>query len=414
MGDRKFNLTAIWQVEDTDEDGYGIFDHYEWYGVWLIVFAAFGCLGNTLALCVFLHPNMRSPYGVYICALLIVDNVFLICTCLIHVPGAWLTKVNIHDPDFWSDMSRGQNIYVTAYAAAELARALVVWYTIAVLCEQYCVIYKPTLTLRFSSTVEKVLKISITVLNLVILIHLVHFFKLVLKPIDIEDINRICLSDMYINEAYRIYDVYIYFLFFVLTAWFAAVVLCSLIAAAVITSRYNIGEVLPDQKIFRVFKNGRSIRTSLALGLWFIICFAIADICYIATWFYDAWDSGDVDCHFRPGERRFINVPPFMSLLHDICVVVNSTFRFPLIYAANSNFRRILTSCFYHRPDVIGSVSSLFTVRPATIPEDQVLKTSDKEHYYKGHEKGHRKGHDNKAFSSQVSIETEQQISSRD
>ena len=94
-----------------------------------------------------------------------------------------------------------QKLYVTTHAATELSRSLVTWITFVIVGEQYCMIYKPHIALRLSNTIDKAIKMCITVLNLIILVNLVHFFKLVLKPIGVDNYARICLSNIYIYKV---------------------------------------------------------------------------------------------------------------------------------------------------------------------------------------------------------------------
>ena len=214
---------------------------------------------------------------------------------------------------------------------------------------------------------RSLLQVVITIFNVVILIHLLHFFKFVQDRTVIGGVNltQVCLSDMYTNRSFQTYDNYVYFVLFVFLPYGVAAVLMARVCVGYVRAIREDGEVIPPA--FRVFKDVSS-RTNGAVAALFFVFHFVNIVAYGESMSSMHYLVTSRECRLIPGDRRFVFSPRQYELMNSVALTLNSSTKFFLLLASRRQFRYVLVAFLqrmFSRNVVVDAVRGVFTIRPA-------------------------------------------------
>ena len=202
---------------------------------------------------------------------------------------------------------------------------------------------------------------------MVILIHLLHFFKFVQDRTVVGGVNltQVCLSDMYTNRSFQTYDNYVYFVLFVFLPYIIAAALMVRVCVGYARAMREDGHVIPPA--FRVFKDVSS-RTNGAVAALFFVLHFVNIVAYAESMRSMHYLVTSRECRLIPGDRRFVFSPRQYELMNSVALTLYSSTKFFLLLASRRQFRYVLAAFLqrmFSRNVVIDAVRGIFTIRPA-------------------------------------------------
>lgn len=319
--------------------------------------AVLGILGNMISFFVIWHPEMRSFCSMLIHGLLLSDSVYLICLVVSRSPVSWLFHwyaITGDEPAFWGLLDRTQRMYIAAYPVKEIGWCLMVWYTSAIFLEQLCIYLCPARLSNWSKP-QCAIKITITIAICALLAHLLSFFKYTRLPVNYHTYNHmtICLSQLYRDTRFQVYDQYIYMILFIFIPSFAACCTVPRMLYAYRTSKFpdlthcnRSTHMTSELTLGRVFKSGRSTHLVAALATAFFICQVTTLIIYIEVIVDLDLDPLSARCHKLPEDRIFEHQDPALPLVHYLVSATYAAINLPLFLAFGQDFRRTFLKTF--------------------------------------------------------------------
>ena len=187
----------------------------------------------------------------------------------------------------WTSIDYAQRTYVITHPLMDLARLLVVWFTLAYVYEHYAALFHQERLVNLAKAKSAPMKIIVIVFNIAAILSLIHFFKYVRKEALYDKVEHleVCLSDVYMASAYINYDIYVYFGIFLVFPWFLVLIAVLKITVEVRRRAREKREIrrLSWKETFISIdvKEARSHVVVLSIGIMFLICYGIGFILYI-------------------------------------------------------------------------------------------------------------------------------------
>jgi hypothetical protein len=210
---------------------------------------------------------------------------------------------------FWDSIEYAQRLYVIVHPIMDLARVMVVWFTLVYTLEQYAAVFHQAKIATISKDKAAAMKLIVIIFNMIIIVSLIHFFKFVRKESLYGEVEhlKVCLSDVYRASAYTNYDIYVYFGMFVVVPWFVILVVVIRMSIEFIqrrreTRRRQLEDA--DVGISLMLKEGRSRKIVVTISVYFLVCYAVVDILQILTLHKSGVLHTTLSCYLVPMDRR--------------------------------------------------------------------------------------------------------------
>lgn len=326
-------------------------------GVTIPILGLIGISGNLLTCLVFQHKDLRSSTTLILKACLMTDSVYLLTAVLTLSPKVWIHKLYSHAnyDEFWEVLSNIQEIYMVCYPICQIVRVLSVSYSMFLILEQTAVFLIPDKLSRWMEN-NASLKLVITLLNLLILCHLITFFKFherqvfVIQPVGNSTkrflTDQICLSVIYNSESYQHLERYIFFVLFELLTWLVTLVAFIICVTQYIKNNNSFSVIhIVDNKWLRHFRSGRSLRTNLSLTGTFLVIKFVAITLYIMMVPQMQYDLSTPNCYLTPMDTRFLKVSIHEGSAYIISNVLVGCYKPWVCIVTSFDMKNVLVNC---------------------------------------------------------------------
>ncbi|ELU04839.1 hypothetical protein CAPTEDRAFT_198499 [Capitella teleta] len=331
------------------------------------ILSGIGVTASLLVALLLQHPDLRGFSSMILQANLFTDVVYLITATFVIIPKFQLSELYLAGKydEFWKNLAGIQDTYIIGYPIYRETGSLSVWYTAALIMEQYLAYANPEKLARWA---EKGLKIKmiITLLNANILVHIMLFFKFVKEgicvaqyPVEEEDAknlygiykaNLVCLSTTYRKPGYIIYEKYIYYFLFDLLPW-----VLSLCALGMSYAYYKLQkqQLAANAHIFtgtllRTFQSGRSVENTFGIMIAFLSITFIRHIAYMIC--HPNMVIGELDqhCNLNPFDIYNLQVHQVFTTIFFYAPYLNALVK-PWICLFLHQGLKIMLMAFYRR-----------------------------------------------------------------
>ncbi len=314
-------------------------DYPEFYGIILPLFAVCGTVCNILCIAVFQVRHMRSSSTTYLTALALADTMVLVTFCLLYSPRAWIWITQGEDPDFYHPYPE---IYVRSSPLVSVSMVLVVIYTMEATVDQYAFIYKDTKETEWTHPASAQNNVIIS-LGVVLLMHLMNFFKLQVVEVDLgapdPKLVKVCISPAYMTPTTQIWDKYIYYIVF---GWIPLIVVIILDAIIIFKVQYFKMNKMPTFLPERFFKDGRSNKAVIGIGILALVCmlphFVMRSL-MMYTNDVSTFNDLPICYHHALNSGLTLIFEPWMEFLMTLLAVINSSGKLFLYMGLNKQFR---------------------------------------------------------------------------
>ena len=326
------------------------------FGVILPILVILGCIGNLSAFVVLQHSKLRNPHTVYLSALFLIETAYLVCAMVTESPFTWY-MYNKHDFDSaYNDyLETLQAIWIHANTALLICNCLVIWLSLAMVAEQYMLMFHPLRALDRHQGGESSMKMVISVIGLSLVLHLIYFFKYRLhqgRYNPSETLQKICLSEMYLQNSMQSFDKFIYPVLSMVLPWLITLILLCIIIKSLIEEasiRYAVQRNIPtvaipvDPDQLRVFKSSRSLRTLVVLGIFFLVLCGTNIAMFLVTLptLYTSDLANAYECHTAVVDVRFNKQAYWVEILYIYSISIYSAISFPVFFICSTAFRGV-------------------------------------------------------------------------
>ncbi len=330
-------------------------DFAEFYGIILPLITIIGTICNILCIAVFQVRHMRSSSTTYLTALSLADIMVLVTFSLLYSPRSWIWITRGEDPDFYHPFPE---IYIRSSPLVSVSMVLVIIYTLEATMDQYAFIFRNTKETEWTHPASAQNNVIIT-LGVVLLMHLMNFFKLQVVEVDIgapyPKVVKVCMSEAYMTPSTQIWDKYIYYIIFGWIPLFLVIVLDVIILFKL---QYFISQKMPSVLPERFFKDGRSNKAVIGIGILALLCmlphFVLRSV-MMYTKDVSTYNDLPLCFHHALNSSMTLIFSPWMEFTMTLLAVINSSSKFFLYLGLNHQFR--YTFLYYLKKPCIKKVN---------------------------------------------------------
>lgn len=331
----------------------GVFGDYVIYGVIFPILSAVGILANLTTFFILHHSNFRSLRSLLIDAMLLSDTLFLVTFILKATPSAIIrfyypsgSPIDPFNP--WTFLDVAQVLFVACSPLCELGFTLDLCYLVAIMGEHLAADHRATWLKKIDS-LEFGIKAVVLMLNVGLLSEMIQFFKYNRRDLlygYTTEQKKVCLTVVFRNNSYQLYDRYFFFVFFIVIPfivgnYFLFCIVCTSIRKSL--RRQTTHWEMEEEEMGRIFKGIRSTKLVIVLGVSGLITHAAAIYLYALMVKKETMEEKLIsdECHVLPLEVKFDYSTYSNAVLVYHCLqVALASVKILLIYVGFDEFRR--------------------------------------------------------------------------